>query len=208
MMLVPLVSGAPITGRRQKAIWVGVLILLASCCSLASATVDSHRLVVRDFKDVEPPIRTWADKAGAHIEVCGGDWCQLVTRPSKRRLQDRGAWDAAYLMIYFFGSSDDYRARRKESARQLLDGYAAACPGRTQNLDTVRCVLRHLSTSQALRYFHVTYDEGARCVGRFHIDPPHFAQSLICASAPVRELDPADWARKHRQNTSSPVAPR
>ncbi len=192
----------------QPCFRTAVLLLLLACQSFAIAAVDTKQLIVQDFGDVQPQPRTWTDKLGRHIEVCGGDWCQLVSQPAKPRVKDQSAWDAAFLMIFFFASSDDYRARRKESAMQLLGQYSASCPKQVRELETARCVLRGLSSSRDLKYFHTTYDEGARCVGRFSVDPPHFSQRLVCTSAPVRELDPADWARAHPRPNAAPAATR
>lgn len=188
--------------------FVAGLFLLCGCALPAIGAADTERWTREDFGQVQPPLRQWVDKLGRHVEVCGGDWCQLVTQTSRAPAQGQDVWDAVYLMIYFFGSSDDYRARRRDSATQVLRQYANACPTRSEEIAVARCVLRYLSATRALRYSHVLYDEGARCTGRFSVAPPHFSQALTCKSVPVRALDPADWARAQGQPAKVPAVPR
>lgn len=47
------------------------------------------------------------------LEACGGDWCQaVVLRPKSH--DDSRAWDAVFLMFFYFDANDEYRARRSD----------------------------------------------------------------------------------------------
>ena len=144
----------------------------------ANARSEGESVLRRHFDTKDAPIALWS-KDGKHaLEVCGGDWCQLVIAPNKPAPRD-GMWDAAFLMAYFFDFSDDLRDKYKRTATAVMKAYKKECDA-TLGEVAAECVLKAIQDKQGLRYFRVNYDIGHRCVSEFTAAAPHFTDKGEC----------------------------
>lgn len=110
------------------------------------------------------------------IEFCGGDWCQEVI--GKNSIKAEAAWDAIFLMFYFYDANDEFRARRKTIAINVIDRRAESCEG---NFDArAACALGKIQTLYGFKYRRVQYDIGFRCSSVFSVKPPHFSSHGRC----------------------------
>lgn len=117
------------------------------------------------------------------IEACGGDWCQLVKvkkGPSTRKLEVP-AWDAIFLMFYFFDASPTYVAQLEAEANLVLQKYRSRClPHSPPTRADAGCVLSALEKRHGFTYWRVNYDIGARCESRFTPTAPYFTNEGDC----------------------------
>ncbi|UHQ23021.1 hypothetical protein LVB77_20635 [Lysobacter sp. 5GHs7-4] len=109
------------------------------------------------------------------IEFCGGDWCQEVTVKTKRTT---AAWDAVFLMFYYFDANDQYRERRDEWATVLLSKHGKKCVGTSEA--KAACALGKLKELHGFEYRRVQYDVGSRCSSNFEVKLPYFGNKGSC----------------------------
>ena len=136
----------------------------------------SKKILMADYKDKEywPALYTKKNKA---IEFCGGDWCQEVVLNRADSVQ--AAWDALFLIFYYYDANEQYTKKRSAHAKFILAGYAEEC--RSSNDDKkVSCVLSKLQAKHKFQYNRVQYDIGGRCTSVFSAKPPHFTGRGRC----------------------------
>lgn len=111
------------------------------------------------------------------VEFCGGDWCQEVS--SGGDAPTEMAWDALFVMFYYFDANDVFRKRRKLTAEGILGKYLKDCKFDTEEAN-VSCVLEKLQVAHGLAYRRVQYDIGFKCSSEFRVAPPHFTKHGVC----------------------------
>lgn len=139
-----------------------------------SSAFSSKLVLKQDFHDA----KYWpARQTKQSIEFCGGDWCQEVIGRNSQSAES--AWDAAFIMFYFFDANDEFRGRRKVLAATLIDEYGKGCIGSSEI--RAACVLGKLQVSHGFEYRRVQYDIGHRCSSIFSA-PPLISQGaeIVC----------------------------
>lgn len=158
-----------------------VLASLGPCLGVQAEGVEDpamnpEAVLKKDYADK----RYWPSGQGLRerIEFCGGDWCQevLMERPETSQKQ---AWDAAFLMFYFFDANEGFRSRRSATATRLLDRYSKSCVSGAPE-SRASCILQKLQSAHKLKYRRVQYDVGYRCYSEFDAAPPHFTNRGAC----------------------------
>ena len=115
------------------------------------------------------------------VEACAGDWCQVVVLRPKSH-DDSKAWDAIFLMFFYFDANDEYRARRSDHAAFLLEPYKEKCRGHgTDQRRVAACALHELQREFGFKYRRAQYDAGGRCESNFMTHPPYFSRIGRCA---------------------------
>lgn len=150
------------------------LIALVAVGANASGNSDlsSQSILRSDFSEQ----KYWPTYGAArNIEFCGGDWCQEVTVKTKR---SAAAWDAVFLMFYYFDANDQYRERRGGWAVALLSKHGEKCVGASEA--KAACALGKLKERYGFEYKRVQYDVGSRCSSNFNVKPPYFGNKGGC----------------------------
>lgn len=149
---------------------------------------DSKLVLEQDFENPSWPTIHSANK----VEFCGGDWCQEV---SFADIEARPrAWDAAFIIFYFFDANEHFTRRREAVARFLLDVHGGHCRG--NQVERAACTLRELQEKNGLGYRRVKYDIGYRCSSLFEVKPPYFTN--------VGECTEYDWTSEPSLETFEP----
>ena len=141
--------------------------------------VTTKNIVYADFNQKNAPIAIWNERKSRNIEVCAGDWCQLVQWRPPVRTKDIYAWDAIFLMAYFFDLPDDYQLKRRSLAMSLLAKHGGKCEI-TLTRGAAACVLEQLQRQHGFKFWRVQYDIGARCVSQFIPQTPYFTKEGEC----------------------------
>ena len=145
-----------------------------SASAVASDTLSLLKADLRaDGRKIEA-VRLLGDKT--RFEVCGGDWCQTVVASGRKAYKESHAWDAAFLMFYYFDANEEYQARRADHAELLMHRYRKKCIRQESDQRAVAaCALKALSDQFGFSYRRVQYDVGARCESVFVTRAPYFS---------------------------------
>jgi len=159
-----------------------VFTLLALGLAASSMAADTLSILKTDLHADGRKIEVVRLAGGkTRFEVCGGDWCQAVIASKSRRYKSSDAWDAAFLMFYYFDANDEYRAQRANHAAFLMRPYQKKCDRqRADQRAIAACVLKVLGDQSGFRYLRVQYDVGARCESIFMTRSPYFSRAGRC----------------------------
>lgn len=151
---------------------ITISLLLTDCKAGERDVINSEVVLKQDFTDKD----YWPDDGLNGIEFCGGDWCQEVRygEPASRS----SAWDAAFLMFYFFDANDEFKEHRKTHAMALLQRHGQGCAAGGREM--AACALKNLQNKHGLIYHRVQYDIGYRCTSLFIVEPPYFTARGNC----------------------------
>lgn len=161
-------------GKNVLGILLALIALVAVGARASGNGGQSSKSILRsDFSEK----KYWPTYGKARsIEFCGGDWCQEVTVKMK---QSDAAWDAIFLMFYYFDANDQYKERRGEWAAALLNKHGGKCVGASEV--KAACALGKLKDMHGFEYRRVQYDVGSRCHSTFNVKPPYFGNKGACA---------------------------
>lgn len=155
--------------------WSLAILLGVSLQSFGSAP---RKVLQDEFNSRDMPIAIWSDGPRKLIEVCTGDWCQLVESRAAQENQD-ATWEALFLLAYFFDLSDERKAKLTPVAQDLVAKYANNC-GRELDRATASCILAAIQRAHDLSYRRVQYDINSRCVSTFVPREPYFLPDGHC----------------------------
>jgi hypothetical protein len=169
----------------MKTFIVGVAVAMSmsghpAACDQSPAPTAEH--VLRENFDDS---KYWPLGSGEsdRIEFCGGDWCQEVQ--FKTADAKDAAWDALFLMFYYFEPIPSFQSTGAEVASSLLEK-SGAC-SQPDSRAKAGCVLQVLQREYGLTYRRVQYDVGSRCWSEFRPVSPYFTNLGDCGKIDAQQ---------------------